>query len=194
MNYKNISDLTLNDLNGESLEHYGIPGQKWGIRRYQNEDGSLTEAGKKRYGEKGPIIREKSGHKYARDVTKTLNRLDQNRAESEYSVEKRQNRIDHLNKRIARREAKGKDNSRLRMRLDKRVGKLQASKALKGSDESKRLIKTYLDKVTADGYKVSEIPYSRIVKFQAIYTPYAMYARVIRRPGTLYDVKNPKDE
>lgn len=44
MNYKNISDLTLDDLNGESLEHYGIPGQKWGVRRYQNEDVTLTDA------------------------------------------------------------------------------------------------------------------------------------------------------
>lgn len=32
------------------LAHYGIIGQKWGIRRYQNPDGSLTEAGQKRYG------------------------------------------------------------------------------------------------------------------------------------------------
>jgi len=31
------------------LAHYGIVGMKWGIRRYQNEDGSLTEEGKKRY-------------------------------------------------------------------------------------------------------------------------------------------------
>lgn len=31
------------------LEHHGILGQKWGVRRYQNADGSLTEAGKKRY-------------------------------------------------------------------------------------------------------------------------------------------------
>ena len=30
------------------LEHHGIKGQRWGVRRYQNEDGSLTEAGKKR--------------------------------------------------------------------------------------------------------------------------------------------------
>ena len=29
------------------LAHHGILGQKWGIRRYQNKDGSLTEAGKK---------------------------------------------------------------------------------------------------------------------------------------------------
>ena len=31
------------------LQHHGIKGQKWGVRRFQNEDGSLTNAGKKRY-------------------------------------------------------------------------------------------------------------------------------------------------
>lgn len=35
----------------KSLSHHGILGQKWGVRRYQNKDGSLTEAGKKRYNE-----------------------------------------------------------------------------------------------------------------------------------------------
>lgn len=32
-----------------ALEHFGIKGQKWGVRRFQNEDGTLTEEGKKRY-------------------------------------------------------------------------------------------------------------------------------------------------
>lgn len=37
------------------LTHYGIKGQKWGIRRYQNPDGSLTSAGRKRYSDSGGI-------------------------------------------------------------------------------------------------------------------------------------------
>ena len=36
--------------NDDCLQHHGIPGQKWGIRRFQNEDGSLTAEGKARYG------------------------------------------------------------------------------------------------------------------------------------------------
>lgn len=31
------------------LKHWGTKGMKWGVRRYQNKDGSLTPAGKKRY-------------------------------------------------------------------------------------------------------------------------------------------------
>lgn len=31
------------------LQHHGIKGQKWGVRRFQNTDGSLTAEGKKRY-------------------------------------------------------------------------------------------------------------------------------------------------
>ena len=34
-------------INDEELYHHGIKGMRWGIRRYQNPDGSLTPAGRK---------------------------------------------------------------------------------------------------------------------------------------------------
>ena len=37
----------------DELWHWGIKGMKWGVRRYQNKDGTLTTAGKKHYGEDG---------------------------------------------------------------------------------------------------------------------------------------------
>ncbi len=41
----------------EDIEHYGVLGQKWGIRNYQNKDGSLKPAGEKRYAEKNDTSR-----------------------------------------------------------------------------------------------------------------------------------------
>ena len=37
-------------IRSDELTHHGIKGQKWGVRRFQNEDRTWTEAGKERYG------------------------------------------------------------------------------------------------------------------------------------------------
>lgn len=34
------------EMSGYAIVHHGIKGQKWGVRKYQNPDGSLTELGK----------------------------------------------------------------------------------------------------------------------------------------------------
>lgn len=48
------------------LYHHGIKGQKWGVRRYQNKDGSLTPAGKKRYGDAADVVSAKTEYKKAK--------------------------------------------------------------------------------------------------------------------------------
>lgn len=61
------------DWEGDFLAHHGIKGQKGGVRRFQNEDGSLTSAGRKHYGfaEGGS---KKMSRQFNRQVKK-LNRL-----------------------------------------------------------------------------------------------------------------------
>ena len=47
--------ITLNGsfVSNNELYHHGIKGMKWGFRRFQNEDGSLKAAGRKRYANDG---------------------------------------------------------------------------------------------------------------------------------------------
>ena len=59
------------------IQHHGIKGQKWGVRRFQNEDGTWTAAGKERYGGTGSINdvqSAKSAYQQAkRDYNKAFN-------------------------------------------------------------------------------------------------------------------------
>ena len=64
------------------LMHWGIKGMKWGVRRYQNKDGSLTPAGKKRYDNEMAKLKEEE--KIAKNKLRTqakLNKLDEKRKE-----------------------------------------------------------------------------------------------------------------
>ena len=60
------------------LAHYGIKGQKWGIRRYQNSDGSLTAEGRARYGYSKSAFKEYSDNasKIWRDRSSEYEKID----------------------------------------------------------------------------------------------------------------------
>lgn len=68
-----------NFISETELYHHGIKGMKWGVRRYQNADGSLTNAGKKRYWDKAPegysiahqIKEDKMRHAIKKETDKT---------------------------------------------------------------------------------------------------------------------------
>ena len=64
------------------LEHHGIKGQKWGIRRYQNPDGSLTEAGKKRYLNADGSYNERGKRFKAKQYQKQITDLEFQRAQN----------------------------------------------------------------------------------------------------------------
>lgn len=56
----------------EAIEHHGIKGQKWGVRRYQYEDGSLTEEGRRRYLAASRIRRAAKTRDYVEDIVKSF--------------------------------------------------------------------------------------------------------------------------
>lgn len=77
-----------------TLSHHGIKGQKWGVLRYQNKDGSLTELGKRRY--------QKQLQKAAKNENEKRRKiaLETAKAKSELKTKEMQNKLDSTKKAI----------------------------------------------------------------------------------------------
>lgn len=79
----------------EYLAHHGTKGQRWGVRRFQNSDGSLTAAGKVRYsvGNGGKSIGKKANPKSA---VKLKKRQAKEAAKNEKHKEKLEKKKSHM--------------------------------------------------------------------------------------------------
>ena len=85
------------------LIHYGIKGQKWGIRRFQNSDGSLTSAGRKRYSDSGGIrgvvskvknsVEKRKASSKASTAKKKATKEEEKETKEKESLEKKKERI-----------------------------------------------------------------------------------------------------
>lgn len=72
------------------LQHHGIPGMKWGVRRYQNKDGTLTPAGKRREAKLDKQMA-KQARKYHELKSKKLIKKTSNKKDEPEDIHKKKN-------------------------------------------------------------------------------------------------------
>ena len=150
------------DWEGDYLQHYGIQGMKWGVRRFQNPDGTLTAAGQKRYGDaSGPVS--------ARKLQRHFNRADQvyanATAEGRFATKKAIKYGKKFTKRGDKLDAQGKNpmSDRKTLRLMDKAKKAQeeAKKYAAQAKEAENLQKRIIEKVAKQGYTMSSKPVQR---------------------------------
>jgi len=140
------------------LAHHGIKGQKWGIRRFQNEDGSLTSAGKQRYKEDARYAKsvKKDLDSYEKDAVKEVaeyNKADIKRnryAQASMAYRERNNyaKADKYSKIAHQYDEIAKEHEKRVKEIDSKIWKKSAEAVSKGFDVTMEdITRRYRDKV-----------------------------------------------
>ena len=141
----------------DELCHYGIRGMRWGIRRYQNPDGTLTEAGRKRVS------------KLHDSNSRLIGRRDKLTKRMEFQTQKYANSISKANQKAAELRVKEYGLFTTKARADKleyKASKLEARAAQKAMkiDRTKARIAKIDALVSKNNRKISELNSSEISK------------------------------
>lgn len=122
-----------------TLRHFGIVGMKWGVRRYQNKDGTLTESGKLRY-------YDRADKKQAKQFQKRLNSLDQVYSEASHKVSS-----------LTRKQEEKNPNGKKFLRLEKQINDERALASL-----AKTKMDSILGEASSKGYTISSKKVTRM--------------------------------
>lgn len=115
--------------NSDELCHYGIQGMKWGIRRFQNKDGSYTTAGKQRYTNKAEL---------KKDI-KTENKKSKTYGLEATVYEKAHNLSKRKTEKALKSYNKAKDNNSSEKRIKRKKLKYEAAKKTESEMLSERM-------------------------------------------------------
>lgn len=164
------------------VAHHGIKGQQWGVRRYQNEDGSLTAEGRKRYG-----VSEKEIEQYRLEQNnlKTTTSLINKQASKgkEKSERRKQLEQKYLEKGLTKEQAEAEafNRERLEKVVKTAAGVALAAALAYGTYRGAKWINKNSDKVIRKGTEIS-----RITTDEKVNTKLPVYAAFEKGDKTIY--------
>ena len=121
------NEIIYQSSNGE-LMHWGVKGQRWGVRRYQNPDGSLTSLGKKRRGQSSDKPSKTKEEKQAAKQAKKQAALEAARKKTAEKLEKTRSAIERARaKRILKQEKNELKKLNKKLEQEKQAEKITVS-------------------------------------------------------------------
>lgn len=118
----------------DTLAHHGIKKQRWGIRRWQNEDGSLTEAGRRRYGRVENLNANRTLKDIAKDQKLTI-KLD--RANKKLAIQRAKQQLIEVKKTNEQNKTAIKKTQEERRRIDLEAKEREEAKRLAEKNRKK---------------------------------------------------------
>lgn len=140
------------DLDTEELVHWGIKGQKWGVRRYQNTDGSLKPAGRKRYGDAPDFVKKIKAKKVQKQRVKNLEKARKAKNEKKKAEEEALKKKEELLKSVDAKELYKNKHLLTNQELNDRLNRIDLENRLSSKIEptksGREKVAEYFDKTT----------------------------------------------